>query len=244
MKITYLEGSILGRMLDPSFNIRFDVNFDGVKEKSTSGRGMIHPMFENPVDPSNVGGVRMSIELPNGRHPTCEMRLSVSVQTQTQGVQDLRKPTKSEISALRKHWDTIRAAALEDARPYCDRDNPFSEVVAAFDRVAPLVTQTNIKAFIPNPQYHPNTIALTLAQNNAAIAVNPIVTPTAKQSAPKDAFQTKLQEAITDAEGELDCIGNGYGWTVRTVLSHLQEALKEKIPDLDLDDYTFGGEND
>lgn len=244
MKITYVKGSILGRMLDQSFNIAFDVNFDGVKEKSTSGRGMIHPMFESPVDKEDVGGVRMSIKLPNGRHPTCEMRLGVQIQTNTQGVQDLRKPTKPEIAALRQQWDVIRAEALEDARPYCDREHPFSEVVAAFDRVAPLITQNNIKAFVPNPQYEPNNIALTLAQNNAAITVNPVVTPTAQQSAPKTPFQTKMQDAITEAEGDMDCIGNGYGWAVRMVLDHLQNTLKEEIPDFDLNDYSFGGEND
>lgn len=146
MKLTYVKSSIGGTWASQSFNKSFMVVVEGVVEKTTSGKGMIHPMFENQAD-YPTGIPQITVSLPNDRHGVCEIGLEVSIPTPTQGVHDLRPIKKEEIKALRDNWQAIRQEVIEDAFTMGDDVEPL------FLAIDVLMTAQKVRLYIPDPDY-------------------------------------------------------------------------------------------
>lgn len=144
MKLQYRPGSSSGTWLSTSFQKSLVIDILNVTEQTSSGKGMIHPMFETPAFHDHVGRPEIHLSLPTPSHPTCEIGLTVSIPTQTQGVFDRRKITKAEIRALRDAWPIIRQEAIDDA---------FTEgedIEHLFARIDCLMVAKQVKIYTPN----------------------------------------------------------------------------------------------
>lgn len=205
-----------------------------------------------------MGRVSMRIALPNWRQAQqgdLSLSMVTLVSTNQLGLMMNRAPTIAEMKALRAAWWSIRDAALLEYDAHSEHSEflDMDEAVAAFARVAPLFLGPRWKLAPERPGYPTMLASLPSAAASpapaatsatAAVApplpVFPSSLPTASERPDATDFQKDLQAAITDAEGSLACVGNGYAWTVETVLGHLSGVLERHVPGFSFADYRFG----
>lgn len=153
MKILYRKGSIAGTNISREYNHSFVVDIFDVVEKTSSGKGWIHPMLEQDNDADVVGRPDICISLPNIGDPR-ELELVVSVPNETLGCFEMRKITKDEIKALRKAWPIIRKDLIDDAYSVGKDLEPL------LDQIDDLMVVQQIRIYTPDPVYtNPQRIA-------------------------------------------------------------------------------------
>lgn len=244
----YTPGSF-GHWSGTTFNAIFHAECPGWPHRLTPGELSPQPtiglMAMSPKGSSQPGQVWLRIALPNDRQKPV-LRIEVCVTTDRQGVHAHRLPTNDELAVLHAQWFALRDAALLD---YDTPNHEFldnAEAAAAFARVAH-VFQTPSCSVRPESQ---GSHALLMSVKPGAVAaravppapVLPSALPKAAQSPTASALQREMQQAISDAEADMRCMGNGYAWAVEMVLGHLSGVLAKHTPGFDMDDYRFNDE--
>jgi hypothetical protein len=228
------------------FNAAFQVALPGWPHQLTQAD--LHPVPNggfaalSPKGSSQPGDVWLRVELPNDRQQPA-LRITAHVTTDRQGIFASRRPTNDELGALHAHWFDLRDAVLTgyDTPHHGFLDN--EEAARCFERVEILFVTNSAAIRTDGPGSH----AVLITPKAGARVVRPAPPlptlasslPVASESPQASDLQRDFQKAITEAEGDLSSMGNGYAWAVAMVLDRLSGPMSKHMPGFHIDDYRF-----
>ena len=231
--LSYKVGSSAGTQLSRTHNVVITLSADTPRivnmEQDDGPWAHLGPEWITPMPKEHAGKLSLRVELPNGHGGNNNIVVHSSIASTALGIFLNATVTPTLLEALWEQWWDIRDALLKDA---------MSEHKDHQNRVE-IALKTAEQHFVQDKLViaqgrHRNSTCEIAGQGGvvrqAKTWPNTIRPIPAAQMHSASSFQKHMQDAITDAENNLDGYGRPAGWTVWGVVESLAQILDKPFP--------------